>query len=174
VRAVPGSLAIANDPVLLIADEPTTALDVTVRAGILDLLRDLRAPARHGGAADHPQHGRGRRHRRPRVVIYDGEVVERGEVVPLFADPRHEDTRELVAAVPTAAADRREPVRTVAEEVAVVRDLSVLYRGRFRTGGVWPSTVSPSTSDAARWSDSSASPGRESPLWPVRSPDGCR
>jgi peptide/nickel transport system ATP-binding protein len=130
------AMAIANDPVLLIADEPTTALDVTVQAGILDLLRDLRA--RLGMAVLLITHDMGvvADIADQVAVMHNGEVVERGEVVPLFADPRHEYTRELLAAVPTAAADRREPVRTVAEEVAVVRDLSVSYRGRFRTGGV--------------------------------------
>ena len=55
------AMAIACNPKLLIADEPTTALDVTIQAQILDLLRDAAARARHGAGADHPRHGRGRR-----------------------------------------------------------------------------------------------------------------
>ena len=54
------AMAIACNPRLLIADEPTTALDVTIQAQILDLLRDLQKRARHGAGADHAQHGRGR------------------------------------------------------------------------------------------------------------------
>ena len=55
------AMAISCNPRLLIADEPTTALDVTIQAQILDLLRDLQTGARHGAGAGHPQHGRRRR-----------------------------------------------------------------------------------------------------------------
>ena len=55
------AMAIACNPQLLIADEPTTALDVTIQAQILDLLRNLQQRARHGAGADHAQHGRGER-----------------------------------------------------------------------------------------------------------------
>ena len=60
------AMAIACNPKLLIADEPTTALDVTIQAQILDLLVELQQRARHGAGADHPRHGRGRRDRRAR------------------------------------------------------------------------------------------------------------
>jgi ABC-type dipeptide/oligopeptide/nickel transport system ATPase component len=60
------AMALACNPKLLIADEPTTALDVTIQAQILDLMRDLQARARHGDHADHPRPRRRRRDRRAR------------------------------------------------------------------------------------------------------------
>jgi dipeptide transport system ATP-binding protein len=61
------AMAIACNPRLLIADEPTTALDVTIQKQILDLLVSLQRGARHGAAAHHARHGRGRGHRVPRA-----------------------------------------------------------------------------------------------------------
>ena len=59
------AMAIACNPQLLIADEPTTALDVTIQKQILDLLVDLQRAARHGAGADHPRYGRGGGNRAP-------------------------------------------------------------------------------------------------------------
>ena len=59
------AIALICRPRLLIADEPTTALDVTIQAQILALMKRLRQRDRHRAAADHPRHGRGRRHGRP-------------------------------------------------------------------------------------------------------------
>ena len=60
------AMALSCNPKLLIADEPTTALDVTIQAQILELLQDMKAAPRHGDHADHPRHGRGRRDRAAR------------------------------------------------------------------------------------------------------------
>jgi peptide/nickel transport system ATP-binding protein len=92
--------SISLDPALLIADEPTTALDVTVQAEILDLLRDLRDRLDSaillithdmGVVADLADWI---------VVMKNGEIVEQGEVRQVLGDPQAEYTRELLAAVP--------------------------------------------------------------------------
>jgi peptide/nickel transport system ATP-binding protein len=94
------AMAISCDPQVLIADEPTTALDVTVQAEILDLLRDLRHRLTSaivlithdmGVVADVADRV---------VVMKDGEIVEEAPVEDLFADPRHPYTQRLLAAVP--------------------------------------------------------------------------
>ena len=94
------ALALAGDPRLLIADEPTTALDVTVQAEILDLLRKLRDErgmaivlVTHdlGVVADFCERV---------IVMQHGEIVERQEVVSLFSNPQHEYTKRLIAATP--------------------------------------------------------------------------
>ncbi len=106
------AMALANRPDLLIADEPTTALDVTVQAQILELLGELRRDLRIGmvlithdlgvvaGIADEI------------AVMYGGRVVERGATDPIFYETAHPYTSGLIGAVPTldgnecAAADR--------------------------------------------------------------------
>jgi peptide/nickel transport system ATP-binding protein len=94
------AMAVACEPKLLIADEPTTALDVTVQAGILDVLRDLRA--QFGTAVLLITHDLGVvADIADRVVVmYAGRKVEEGGVEAVFAVPEHPYTRGLLAAVP--------------------------------------------------------------------------
>jgi oligopeptide/dipeptide ABC transporter ATP-binding protein len=94
--------ALANDPALLIADEPTTALDTTIQAQILDLLAGLRE--RHRMATLLISHNLGVVARMcDRVgVLYAGQLVELAPVAELFARPRHPYTQTLVSAMPTA------------------------------------------------------------------------
>ncbi|PSK95865.1 peptide/nickel transport system ATP-binding protein [Murinocardiopsis flavida] len=94
------AMAVACDPKVLIADEPTTALDVTVQAEILDLLRDLRD--RLGTAIVLITHDMGVvADIADRVaVMYKGEIVETGDVHQVLGAPRHAYTRRLLAAVP--------------------------------------------------------------------------
>jgi ABC-type dipeptide/oligopeptide/nickel transport system ATPase component len=94
------AMALVGRPRVLIADEPTTALDVTVQAQILDLLVDLQR--RHGMAILLITHDLGVvAEVADRVVVMNtGRVVETGDVVPLFEAPREDYTRELLRATP--------------------------------------------------------------------------
>jgi peptide/nickel transport system ATP-binding protein len=96
------AMSVACNPQVLVADEPTTALDVTVQAGILDVLRDLRD--RLGAAVVLITHDLGVvADVADRVmVMYAGRVVERGEVHEFFAHPRHQYSVGLLGAVPAA------------------------------------------------------------------------
>ncbi len=96
------AMAVACDPTLLVADEPTTALDVTVQAGILDVIRDLRH--RLGTSVLLITHDLGVvADIADRVVVmYAGRVVEQARVDELFARPRHHYTAALLQAIPTA------------------------------------------------------------------------
>jgi len=94
------AMALANDPKLLIADEPTTALDVTIQVQILDLLKALQA--RHGMAMLFITHNLGiMRKMAERVcVLQAGAIVETAPTADLFARPQHAYTRMLLAAEP--------------------------------------------------------------------------
>lgn len=93
------ALATANHPSVLIADEPTTALDVTVQAEILDLLRQL---ASEGVAVLLITHDMGvvADVADAVAVMRQGRIIERGDVRTIFASPSHDYTRQLLAAVP--------------------------------------------------------------------------
>jgi len=94
------AMALANEPDLLIADEPTTALDVTVQAQILALLADIRA--RLGMSLLFITHDLGivRRIADRVCVMNGGKIVEQGAVEQVFSAPKHPYTRELLAAEP--------------------------------------------------------------------------
>jgi oligopeptide/dipeptide ABC transporter ATP-binding protein len=94
------AIALACDPIVLLADEPTTALDVTIQAQVLGLLADLRA--KHGTAVLFITHNLGVVAQiADRVaVMYAGEVVEQGPVGAIFANPQHPYTRALFSAIP--------------------------------------------------------------------------
>jgi microcin C transport system ATP-binding protein len=116
------AMALANEPDLLIADEPTTALDVTIQAQILALLESLQS--RFGMALLLITHDLGIvRKMADRVcVMTQGEAVESGPVAEIFANPRHAYTRRLLAAEPSGApvsAEAGAPVLVSARDLRV-------------------------------------------------------
>jgi peptide/nickel transport system ATP-binding protein/oligopeptide transport system ATP-binding protein len=125
------AIALACDPQLLIADEPTTALDVTIQAQILELMKELRAKLGMAviwithdlgviaGIADRV------------MVMYGGQVVEEAPVRPLFGDPRHPYTRALLTTVPSVRKARarrltviegQPPILSAAPDACTFRD----------------------------------------------------
>lgn len=126
------AMALANRPELFIADEPTTALDVTVQAQILALLKKLQA--RHQMAMLFITHDLGivRKIADDVAVMQKGKIVETGSVAQLFATPRHPYTKALIAAEPKGkppAAD------LAAEPIIEAKDIRVWFpikRGVFR------------------------------------------
>jgi len=105
------AIALACGPQLLIADEPTTALDVTIQAQILDLLNDMKA--RFGMAIMLITHAMGvvAENAQRVVVMYAGKVVEDAPVEELFANPRHPYTQGLIRAIPRVDAKAEHRVR---------------------------------------------------------------
>jgi peptide/nickel transport system ATP-binding protein len=107
------AMAIVNRPRLLIADEPTTALDVTIQAQILELLNDLRR--KHGLAMLFISHDLAVVSQiSDRVaVMYAGQIVESGPAQQVFHSAAHPYTRGLLHSVPTLRTDRSQPLRTI-------------------------------------------------------------
>lgn len=97
------AMALANDPDLLIADEPTTALDVTIQAQILDLMRELQAET--GTAMLMITHDLGvvAEIADEVAVMYAGRIVETGPVAAVFNDPQHPYTLGLMGSMPSVA-----------------------------------------------------------------------
>ncbi|MCX7353522.1 MAG: ATP-binding cassette domain-containing protein, partial [Alphaproteobacteria bacterium] len=100
------AMALANEPDLLIADEPTTALDVTIQAQILKLLNELQAKL--GMAMLFITHDLAivRKMAKHVMVMKDGEAVEAGLLADVFAHPKHDYTKRLLAAEPRGAPAR--------------------------------------------------------------------
>ena len=118
------AMALANEPDLLIADEPTTALDVTVQAQILTLLKELQK--RLGMAMLFITHDLGivRRLADTVCVMKEGKIVERGPVEQVFSAPEHPYTRALLAAEPKP---NPAPINADAPVVVETRDLKVWF-----------------------------------------------
>jgi oligopeptide/dipeptide ABC transporter ATP-binding protein len=97
------AMALANEPQLLILDEPTTALDVTIQAQILDLVRELRRRANTAVLLITHDIGVVTELCEQVIVMYGGRIMERGSVAQVTADPKHPYTQGLLASMPTRA-----------------------------------------------------------------------
>ena len=126
------AMAIANEPDILIADEPTTALDVTIQAQILELMRDLKD--RLGMALLLITHDLTIvRHMAERVcVMTQGEIVEQGRTADIFAQPQHPYTRRLLAAEPKGRVPPADPAAPVLIEGDDVKVWFPIRSGVFR------------------------------------------
>lgn len=129
------ALCISCDPQLLVADEPTTALDVTVQAEVLELLRRLRKRLNGssilithdlGVVADTADHV---------IVMRNGEVVERGPVLEVFERPQHPYTQQLLAAVPRLQLEACVETDTVVQPEPLIKisNAVIEYTSRLRT-----------------------------------------
>ena len=117
------AMAVVNRPSLLIADEPTTALDVTIQAQVLDLLRELREKfslamlfiSHDLAVVSQVSHRIG--------VMYAGSLVEMGMSSEVFAHPAHPYTRGLLHSVPTLRSERNQPLQTIEGTVPAITAL---------------------------------------------------
>ncbi|HPE26204.1 ABC transporter ATP-binding protein [Albidovulum sp.] len=126
------AIALACDPKVLIADEPTTALDVTIQAQILELVRELRQKLGMAivwithdlgviaGIADRV------------MVMYGGQVVEQAPVGELFANPRHPYTRALLKTVPSVRGERTAKLNVIEGQPPILKaePSACAFRGR--------------------------------------------
>jgi len=118
------AMALANDPDLLIADEPTTALDVTVQAQILTLLAELKRDLGMGMLFITHDLGIVRKIADRVCVMLQGKIVEHGPVAAVFDDPQHEYTRRLLDAEPKG---RPDPVPADAETLVEAGPIKVHF-----------------------------------------------
>ncbi|MBB3355099.1 microcin C transport system ATP-binding protein [Rhizobium sp. BK049] len=115
------AMALANRPELLIADEPTTALDVTVQAQILELLRQLKAAHRMSLLFITHDLGIVRKFADRVCVMTKGRIVETGTVEEVFANPKHDYTRHLLASEPRGEPPLADPSKPVVMEGSDIR-----------------------------------------------------
>jgi microcin C transport system ATP-binding protein len=118
------AMALANEPDLLIADEPTTALDVTIQAQILDLLAKLKDEFHMAMLLITHDLGIVRKMADRVCVMNNGEIVERGATQQIFASPQHPYTKHLLASEPKGAPP---PANAKAETILEAKDLKVWF-----------------------------------------------
>ena len=121
------AMALSQSPELLIADEPTTALDVTIQAQILDLIRDLKDRSKTAVVLISHDLGVIAEMADKVAVMYAGQIVEEADVETLFADPHHPYTRGLIGSIPTFG-DVRSELDVIPGVVPALIDLAEACR----------------------------------------------
>ena len=111
------AMALACEPKLLVADEPTTALDVTIQAQIMDLLRDLRKKLGMSIILITHNFGIVKGFADEVIVMYRGDIVEHGPVERVLNNPQHPYTRALIACIPRLGKKQRR-LTTIEAEMA--------------------------------------------------------
>lgn len=118
------AMALANKPELLIADEPTTALDVTIQAQILELLAQIQKSEGMGMLFITHDLNVVRRIADRVCVMKNGEIVEEGQTNDIFTSPRHEYTKKLINAEPSGAP---KPIKSNAQKIINIKNLKVWF-----------------------------------------------
>ncbi|MGC6424452.1 MAG: ABC transporter ATP-binding protein [Lentimonas sp.] len=113
------AMALACEPKLLVADEPTTALDVTIQAQIIELLRDLRQRLGMSIALITHNFGIVKGFADEVIVMYRGEIVEKGAVDDVLSNPQHPYTKALIACIPKLGV-KQDRLTTIEKEMAAV------------------------------------------------------
>ena len=126
------AMALACDPVLLIADEPTTALDVTVQQQILDLLKDLQQETGMSVLLISHDLNLVRRFADRVCVMYEGEIVEQAQSSELFKHPRHEYTQYLLDSEPDSRIAEIKPGKNTVIEAENIRVYFPVRKGFFK------------------------------------------
>ncbi|MGB0408711.1 MAG: ABC transporter ATP-binding protein [Opitutales bacterium] len=113
------AMALACEPKLLVADEPTTALDVTIQAQIMDLLRELRAKLGMSIILITHNFGIVKGFADEVIVMYRGDIVEQGPVEDVLQNPRHPYTKALIACIPKLGS-KQDRLSTIDQEMTLV------------------------------------------------------
>lgn len=121
------AMALACKPDLLIADEPTTALDVTIQAGIIKLLQKLQSELGMSMLLISHDLSMVKRLANQVIVMHHGKIVEEGAVKEVFESPKHEYTKRLIACEPSGMAD---PIAKNAPELLSANDMMVSFENR--------------------------------------------
>ena len=132
------AMALATEPELLIADEPTTALDVTIQAQILGLLEDIQRKRNLSIIFISHDLAVVRNIADSVIVMKDGRIVEHGDPQQIFSTPQHEYTKKLIEAIPTAA----KPWANDPNSPLLLSVKNLVTRFEFSSGPMWKKRIS--------------------------------